>query len=239
MFGISNRLLALAVVPVLALTLSACGPKPETTTTTTTTTSTGAPATTTTGNETTTTTTTTGVTVAPGGDATPAPGTDTGAPPASPGMTGGGAVSGEIVAFVEELPAKKGKDGKLAVNASEGPMLLEIVDVEETTATKTPDGKNNVPAKLKSDKGAEVIGEFLVVGETKDTATVDSLVIVQEGNRTTYIWSEETMAFVPGPAGAPGGDMGGSPAPGGDMGASPAPGGDMAAPAATETPATH
>lgn len=231
MFGISNRLLALAVVPVLAFTLSACGPKPETTTTTTTT---GAPATTTTGTETTTTTTGTEATMSPGAT-TPAPGTDMGTPPTSPGMTGGGAVSGEIVAFVEELPAKKGKDGKLAVNAAEGPMLLEIVDVEEVTATKTPDGKNNVPAKLKSDKGAEITGEFLVVGETKDTATVDSLVIVQEGNRTTYIWSEETMAFVPGPAGAPDG----SPAPGGDMGASPAPGGDMASPAATETPATH
>lgn len=235
MFGISNRLLALAVVPVLAFTLSACGPKPETTTTTTTTT--GAPATTTTGTETTTTTTGTDATMSPGA-ATPAPGTDMGTSPASPGMTGGGTVSGEIVAFVEELPAQKGKDGKLAVNAAEGPMLVEIVDVEETTATKTPDGKNNVPAKLKDDKGAEITGEFLVVGETKDTATVDSLVIVQEGNRTTYIWSEETMAFVPGPAGAPGGDMGTSPAPGGDMGAPPA-GGDMTSPAPAGTPATH
>lgn len=204
MFGIPNRLMALAVLPALAFTLFACGPKPEPTPTTP-----PPPA---------------------GGEPTPAatspappPGGET-SPPASPGAA---VVSEEIVAFVEGLPAAKGKDGKLSVNAAEGVMLVEIVQVDKAAATKTPDGKNNVPAKLKNDKGVEIAGEFMVVGETKDTATVDGLVVIQDGNRTTYIWSEETMAFVPGPAGAPGG----SPAPGGDAGASPAPGGDAAAPA--------
>lgn len=214
-----NRMFALALVPALAFTMYACGPKPEEQSTTTTTT-------------TATTTTETGTPSAPPAGETGTPGMET------PAV--GGVVSEDIVVFVEEFGKTKGKDGKLQLKKGEEVLAYEFVEVQKTAAQKTPDGKNAVPTKMKGAAGEEVVAQILVIGETKADAKVDSLVM-PEGD--VYTWSETDMMFLPAAAGTvPPAD--GAAAPPADGAAAPpadgaAPAGDAAAPAPGETPATN
>lgn len=200
------RTLAFAVVPVLAFTLYACGPKPEAPT------ETPAPPATTAPDMGTPAAPPAGETPAPGVDAgTPAPGADMGTP-----APGGEPVAEEILGFVEEMPKTVGKDGKLQVKGETGVMAYEIVEILKDKASKTPDGKSSVPAKAKSDKG-EVELRILVVGTTKADAKIDSMIVTENGADTVYNWIEgEKMfgALTPSEPGAPAEPGAASPAPG-------------------------
>lgn len=213
MSQLRERFLALAVVPALALSLSACGSKPQETATT------EAPP-------------PPPPAAAEQAPATPAP--PAGEVPPPTGMQELGPAAEEIIAFVEKLPATKGKDNKLSLKDGDQELMVEIVEVLRPSATRLAGGRSKVPVKAKVGE-EEVEVHFIVVGETPEAAMVDEIVVAKDGGRH-FIWSADmsTWVFNPGPGAPPaeGGMPGAPPAEGGAAGAPPAEGGMPGAPPA-------